>query len=113
MPVTTGSTTILVAVVKGKDVTKESINAAMKKKNPAGKVVLKNTTMCGLFAPWSGAGSLLEINLEKDVELPVEYIWSCTPDLPGNRTGWWYGVDETYGLVGSAWTRGGIRKICI
>ena len=29
-PVPTGSTTILVAVVKGKDVTKESINAAMK-----------------------------------------------------------------------------------
>ena len=30
VPVTTGSTTILVAVVKGKDVTKEGINAAMK-----------------------------------------------------------------------------------
>ncbi len=30
VPVVTGSTTILVAVVKGKDVTKESINAAMK-----------------------------------------------------------------------------------
>jgi glyceraldehyde 3-phosphate dehydrogenase len=31
VPVTTGSTTILVAVIKGKDVTKDSINAAMKK----------------------------------------------------------------------------------
>lgn len=30
VPVSTGSTTILVAVVKGKDVTKEAINAAMK-----------------------------------------------------------------------------------
>lgn len=30
VPVITGSTTILVAVVKGKDITKESINAAMK-----------------------------------------------------------------------------------
>lgn len=30
VPVTTGSTTILVAVVKGKDVSKDSINAAMK-----------------------------------------------------------------------------------
>ena len=30
VPVATGSTTILVAVVKGKDVTKEGINAAMK-----------------------------------------------------------------------------------
>ena len=30
VPVCTGSTTILVAVVKGKDVTKDSINAAMK-----------------------------------------------------------------------------------
>ena len=31
VPVTTGSTTILVAVVKGKDITKESVNEAMKK----------------------------------------------------------------------------------
>ncbi|MBQ9944307.1 MAG: type I glyceraldehyde-3-phosphate dehydrogenase, partial [Clostridia bacterium] len=30
VPVCTGSTTLLVAVVKGQDVTKESINAAMK-----------------------------------------------------------------------------------
>ncbi len=30
VPVATGSTTILVAVVKGKDITKESVNAAMK-----------------------------------------------------------------------------------
>ena len=30
VPVATGSTTILVAVVKGKDVTKEAVNAAMK-----------------------------------------------------------------------------------
>ncbi|MBO4326498.1 MAG: type I glyceraldehyde-3-phosphate dehydrogenase, partial [Clostridia bacterium] len=30
VPVVTGSTTILVAVVKGKDITKEGINAAMK-----------------------------------------------------------------------------------
>ena len=31
VPVVTGSTTILVAVVKGEDITKESINEAMKK----------------------------------------------------------------------------------
>ena len=35
VPVPTGSTTILVAVVKGKDVTKESINAAMKAQSSA------------------------------------------------------------------------------
>ena len=35
VPVPTGSTTILVAVVKGKDVTPESINAAMKKQASA------------------------------------------------------------------------------
>lgn len=32
VPVITGSTTILIAVVKGKDVTKEAVNAAMKKR---------------------------------------------------------------------------------
>ena len=35
VPVPTGSTTILVAVVKGKDITKESINAAMKTQESA------------------------------------------------------------------------------
>ena len=35
VPVPTGSTTLLVAVVKGKDITKESINAAMKAQSSA------------------------------------------------------------------------------
>ena len=85
--------------------TKFDINA----RRDCGKLVLSSTTMCGLFAPWTGAGSLLEIELEKDVEIPIKYIWSCLPDMKQGPHG--YGVDETYGLTGSAWTYGEVRKL--
>lgn len=88
------------------------INKEMKKESPEGYVRLKRTTACGLFAPWTGAGSTLGIELEKDVVVPVADIWSCAPDIPKGR-GWWYGVDETYGLTGKTWARGGIEEICI
>ena len=70
-------------------------------KNPyCGYVTLGRDTMCGLFDPWSGGGSILEIQLEKDVRIPVKYIWSALPDGCGHGR---YGVGETYGMCGSAW----------
>ena len=55
--------------------------------------------MCGLFDPWSGAGSTLDLELEHDVVLPIELVHEITPDVCLYR----YGVDEVYGLVGMAW----------
>ncbi len=70
-------------------------------KNPyCGYVVLGKETMTGLFDPWSGGGSVLEIQLEKDVRIPIKYIWSALPDGCGHGH---YGVGEVYGLCGSAW----------
>lgn len=78
-------------------------------KNPyCGYVTLDKDTMCGLFDPWHGGGSILEIQLEKDVRLPIKYIWSAFPDGHGHGH---YDVGEVYGMCGSAWQQGGVKVI--
>ena len=68
-------------------------------KNPdCGHIALDKKTMCGLFNPWCGGGSVLEIELERDVEIPIRFIRSALPDGSDG-----YGVDDVYGLIGSAW----------
>ena len=70
-------------------------------RNPyCGYIMLGKDTMCGLFDPWSGGGSVLEIQLEKDCRIPIRYIWSALPDGYGCGR---YDVGETYGMCGSAW----------
>ena len=61
-------------------------------------VVLSKDTSCGLVDFWNGAGSILEINLEKNVIIPKKYI---RMDVDGN-TG--YSVQEIYGMCGSFWS---------
>lgn len=72
------------------------------RKNPyCGYIILDKNTETGLYDPWNG-GSVFEIQLEKDVKLPVKYIRSALPD-----GGDGYSIDSVYGMCGSAWTRGG------
>ena len=69
------------------------------RKNPyCGYIVLDKNTETGLYDPWHGGGSCFEIELEKDVRLPVKYIRSALPD-----GGDGYSVEEVYGMCGSAW----------
>ena len=49
---------------------------------------------------------MFEIQLERDVKLPVKYIRSALPD-----GGDGYAVESVYGMCGSAWTRGGVKMI--
>jgi hypothetical protein len=63
-----------------------------------GYIVLDKSVMCGLFDPWYGGGSVLEIELDKDVKIPVKYIRSCLPD-----GGDGYSIENVYGMCGSAW----------
>ena len=51
---------------------------------------------CGLFDKWNGGGSVLEIQLEKPITIPAEYIQEFTPDVSAHYT---YGVDDVYGLT--------------
>ena len=71
------------------------------RKNPyCGYITLRRDTMCGLFDPWDGGGSVLEIQLEKDVRIPVRYIWAALPDGCGRGR---YDVGDVYGMCASAW----------
>lgn len=62
------------------------------------ELILEKGTPCGLYDPWNGAGSMLEIKLEKDVVLPIEFVDSAYPD--GQRG---YGITSIYGLCSSFW----------
>lgn len=61
-------------------------------------VVISKGTPCGLYDPWNGAGSVLELNIEKDIKLPLRYIDSAMPD--GCRG---YSVSKIYGMCMSFW----------
>ena len=77
------------------------------RKNPyCGYIVLDKDTETGLYDPWNGSGSLFEIQLEKDVKLPIKYIRSALPD-----GGDGYSVESVYGMCGSAWKSGGVKTI--
>ena len=64
-----------------------------------GYIILGKETMCGLYDSWGGGGSVLEIQLEKDVKLPIKYIWSAMPDGAGPG----YSINSVYGLCMSCW----------
>ena len=66
-----------------------------------GTITISKDTMCGLFDVWSGGGSLLEIELDKDVVLPIKCIWMA--EIETGKSQYGYSVDSVYGLVGSAW----------
>ena len=71
------------------------------KSNPNGSVVLSKNVTCGLFDPWSGGGSVLEIACEKDVEIPFENIWKLYVD---ERRGKRYdSIHNVYGTDSSLW----------
>lgn len=65
-------------------------------------ITIKKNAMCGLYDVWGGGGSVLEVKLEKDVELPIKAIWDAWIE-GSNANGRGYDVDEVYGLIGSCW----------
>ena len=71
-----------------------------------GYMLIGKETMTGLFDPWDGGGSVFEIELERDVRLPLKLIRSVLPD--GGE--WRYSVGEVYAMCGSAW-RDSVKEI--
>lgn len=63
-----------------------------------GTITINKDAFTGLFDAWNGGGSMFEIQLEKDVVLPIKFIRSALPD-----GGDGYGVDAVYGFTGKAW----------
>ena len=61
---------------------------------------------CGLYDSWNGGGSYFDIELEKDVVLPIKFIHSAIPDQYKGR--YCYGIDNCYGFCGSVWEQGSV-----
>lgn len=61
--------------------------------------ISKNIEACGLYDYWNGAGSNLEIHLEKDIVIPKEKVYRFVPDFY-----WNYSIEECYGMTSEIWT---------
>lgn len=76
--------------------------------NPyCGYITLDKRTETGLYDPWSGGGSVFEIQLEKDVHLPIRFIRSALPDGGDGR----YSVKSVYGMCSSVWRPEMVKEI--
>lgn len=71
------------------------------KKPDCGTFRIEKDTVTGLFDCWSGGGSFFEISLEKDIDIPVRFIRSATPDI-NNCMGIRYCVSDVYS-AGEDW----------
>lgn len=71
------------------------------KENPSGSIVLDKRVECGLFDPWEGGGSVLEIRCENDVEIPFENIWKFYIDE--RRSSRYDSIHNVYGTDSSLW----------
>lgn len=73
------------------------------KESPNGSIILDKRVGCGLFDPWQGGGSMLEIACEKDVEIPFENIWKVYVDE--SRTNRYDSIHNVYGADSSLWRK--------
>lgn len=62
-------------------------------------ITVPRTVMCGLFDKWSGAGSVLEIELEKDLRIPLKFIDAAIPDEAVYK----WNISNVYAMCASAW----------
>lgn len=72
-------------------------------KEDIGYVILSKDTLCGLYDSINGGGSMLEIELEKDVKIPLQYIWR----IETNKD-----IQGCYGMTESCWKET-VKKIDI
>ncbi len=66
-------------------------------------ITFNKDVMCGLYNPWNGSGSLLEIELEKGVTVQKKNIYQVQLEGAKEKNCGGYKVDEVYGLVHSCW----------
>lgn len=74
--------------------------------NPdCGTITIGKETEAGLYNPWDGGGSVLEIELEKDVQIPIQFIWKACVDghLCNRKQSYGYSVADVYGACDNLW----------
>lgn len=74
----------------------------------SGYVVLDKETCTGFFDTWLGSGSLMGIELEKDVKLPIKHIAYAIPD----EVCYIYNVYSVY-RDDTMWQKGRLKKITL
>lgn len=91
-------------LVKLQDVNGHKYDAT---ENPyCGYIIIDKSVVAGLYDPWCGGGSILEIELDKDVKIPAKYIRQILPDGEDG-----YSIEGVYGMSGSAWKQNMIKTI--
>lgn len=80
-----------------------SMNDYAKMLQQDSEVTMPKGCMLGVFAPWNGSGSVLEIELDKDFTFKREDISEV--QIEGVKPDQGYTVNQTYGLVSSAWQK--------
>lgn len=91
-------------LIKLQDRTGVKYNA--EKRPYCGYIVIDKKAETGLYDPWNGCGSVFEVQLEKDIRLPIRFIRSALPD-----GGDGYSIDRVYGMCGSCWRDDVVKKI--
>lgn len=81
--------------------TKVSLTDLAEFMQPGKEIVLPKDSMVGIFNPWNGGGSTLEIELQKDLVVPSKLVYDI--QIEGVKPDYQYTVDNVYGLIGSAW----------
>ncbi len=72
------------------------------------KIMIPKGNNCGMFNNWNGGGSLMEMELLRDLYIPVEFPRKtqydrCELCVDEPRCGNGYCINEVYGLMSSAW----------
>jgi len=66
-----------------------------------GCIEFPKNSMLGIYNKWQGAGSVLEIALDKPFVCPAKMVWDM--QVEDSHRKYEYSVNETYGLIGSCW----------
>lgn len=79
---------------------------AAEKRPYCGYILIDKKAECGLYDPWGGGGSILELQLEKDVRLPIRFIRSATVDGGDGCS-----IRNVYGTDSSIYREDVVKKI--
>lgn len=80
---------------------KMSIEDFIKMQSGDKEIAFSKDCMIGIYNPWNGSGSLLEIELEKDLVFTSDMIRDI--QIEGVKPDFEWTVDDSFGLVGSCW----------
>lgn len=83
--------------------TKLSVTDYAKLGDEDATITFQSGTMSGMFEPVDGSGSLLEVELEKEMTVPMSIVSELQIESSVEKHGYSYNVNEVYGLTAQCW----------